>query len=208
MLNCESTLPSLSSIRKVKWPFFHSTLFPRSTILDMERNARHTAPSLTIPSGQEEIVKAKVAIIPISEWARFDLSNIAVLKSIRKSQTNQLYQGASFTTQRCIERSPLLSHANEVASSSDNLYVSSDTGEYQARRGDIISVRCIRGSPNSTPSGFNLLDSFGDSIEFSGYVSFTFCPGACGSTLPLNHSFFLTTRLFQTLPFQTWKKQS
>lgn len=143
IFECQKSLPSLSSIRKVKWPHFCSILFPKSITIQCSSLIRHINPFSTIhdtstpqvndsidaESNQQlpnSIQKKSLIVIPLSEWARYDISNIAVQRAMIQPKFAFIDDGVSFITERRIEQASILYKSTEVSSEPDSLFIKSD----------------------------------------------------------------------------------
>ena len=93
------------------------------------------------------------------------------------------------TKERIIEQAPILCRSSEVCSEPDSLFLQTDEYVIQPVRENKISVTCITNDTYNKPCGFNCCTTDDQTVVVSGFVSFTFCPGANGQSLPHNQSF-------------------
>ena len=194
--NSDFVLPSASSLRRVKWPFFISNIFPKSFIIKLQRKKKHIVPANVVQSSRRKRnsdasvqTKASVVVIPVSKWTKYDLSNTVLHQDLQHSQkVTPPHPSCGQARERCIEHSRLCTNAEDVSCEQDQLFIADGAKIRTARRDDHIVFKSTSATGSVIPSCFHDLSIEESSSRISGKVSFMFTAGELSNNYPDNSS--------------------
>ena len=156
-------------------------------------NAPRRAPPPADTSSSTETATA--VIVPISSWAKFDVSNVVIRDELVHGQ--QLSVRTTQTVERTIEHSRLCTECDRMTVEQNSTTVRTEDGRSQmAMRNDRLKIECMpldSSTIEDCPQLFQPVANSATEISLSGTVSFTFCPGVflgqcyslCGFLSPL-----------------------